>query len=275
MKFKNLIAIIAIVVVIAIIGVLVFGYYKKFTQKNPVVTMEVKDYGTIKIELFPEYAPNTVSNFVKLANSGFYDGLTFHRIIEDFMIQGGDPLGNGTGSPVLSDIDSSIEEDSDADKAYCIKGEFSANGYKENTLKFEPGVFAMARTSYTSLSPELSEESYNSGGCQFFITTEDATYLNGQYCGFGKVTEGMDVVKEIAKTEVKKADEADEEASASTEESTPVNPPVIESIRVETYGVDYGMPETLETFNSTQWLINNYYGGSSSTSIDTEPLVVE
>lgn len=274
MKFKNLFTIIAILIVISIIGVLAFGYYKKFTQKNPVVTMEVKDYGTIKIELFPEYAPNTVANFVKLANSGFYDGLTFHRIVEDFMIQGGDPLGNGTGSPVLSDINSSIEKDSDADKAYCIKGEFSSNGFKENKLKFdEAGILAMSRASYTTLSPTLTEESYNSGGCQFFITTEEKASIDGLYCGFGKVIEGMDVVKAISKTEIKKADESDENTStASTEESTPVNPPVIEKIRVDTYGADYGMPETLEPFNSTQWLLKNYYSNSQNGD---SPLIVQ
>ena len=269
---KKTILIIAIILVIILIGIVSFGYYKAFFEKvqNPIATIEVENYGTIKVELYPKMAPNTVANFIKLANNEFYDNLTFHRIIKDFMIQGGDPLGDGTGSPVLSDIKEDVEEDSEADVAYTIEGEFAYNGHKENTLKFEEGVFAMARTSYTSLSPDLAEESYNSAGCQFFITTNDATNLNGIYCGFGKVIEGMDVVKNIAEAEIKTAEENTEEDSEETvttqEQSTPVNPPVIKSIRVETFGIDYGEPETLEPFNYTQWLMN-YYQGSGDILI--------
>ena len=266
MKFKKIIFILAILIVLALIGVVVFGYYNAFFNKNqnPIATLEIENYGTIKVELYPEIAPNTVSNFVKLSNNGFYDGLTFHRIIKDFMIQGGDPLGDGTGSPVFSDIKDDIEKDSDEDKAYAIKGEFAYNGYEKNKLKFEEGVLAMARSSYTSLSPDLAEESYNSAGCQFFITTEDSTNLNGLYCAFGKVVDGMDVVKKIAEAEIKVEENDDENTSSSTEESTPVNPPVITSIRVETYGVDYGIPETLEPFDSSAWIMNYYNMNSSS-----------
>lgn len=266
MKFKKIISILAILIVLALIGILTFGYYKAFFNKNqnPIVTMKVENYGTIKIELYPKIAPNTVTNFIKLSNNGFYDGLTFHRIVKDFMIQGGDPLGNGTGSPVFSDIKDNIEKDSDEDKAYSIKGEFAYNGYEKNKLKFEEGILAMARTSYTSLSPNLTEESYNSAGCQFFITTKDATNLNGLYCAFGKVVEGMDVVKKIAEAEIKVEENEDGTTSSSTEQSTPVNPPVITSIRVETYGVDYGIPETLEPFDSSAWIMNYYNMNSSS-----------
>ena len=110
-KIKNIFLIIAILIVLALIVTLCIGYYQKFTHKvkNPIATLEVQDYGTIKIELYPEQAENTVRNFITLANNGFYDGLTFHRIIKEFMIQGGDPLGDGTGSPSLSYIDTSIE----------------------------------------------------------------------------------------------------------------------------------------------------------------------
>ena len=108
---KNIVLILAIIIVLGLIGTLCFGYFKKATAKveNPVATIEVKDYGTIKIELYPDMAPNTVKNFVTLANNGFYDGLTFHRIIKDFMIQGGDPKGDGSGTPTKSAIDKSIE----------------------------------------------------------------------------------------------------------------------------------------------------------------------
>lgn len=137
-------------------------------EKNPIVTLEVADYEPIKIELYPEIAPNTVNNFISLVNQGFYNGLTFHRIIKGFMIQGGCPDGNGTGGP-----------------DYSIKGEFSGNGFK-NDLKHTAGVISMAR----SMMPD-------SAGSQFFIMHKDAPHLDGQYAAFGKVIEGLDVVDRI------------------------------------------------------------------------------
>lgn len=130
--------------------------------------IEVKNYGTIKLELDADTAPITVANFIKLANEGFYNGLTFHRIIDGFMIQGGDPLGNGTGG--------SSEK---------IKGEFNLNGVKNN-ISHVRGVISMARSS-----------AYNSASSQFFIVHEDSRFLDGQYAGFGKVTEGMEIVDRI------------------------------------------------------------------------------
>ncbi len=140
-------------------------------QKNPVVTITMKDGGVIRAELYPEIAPNTVNNFISLIRKGFYDGLSFHRVIKGFMIQGGDPLGNGTGGP-----------------GYSIKGEFSHNGF-ENSLKHEAGVLSMAR----SMKPD-------SAGSQFFIMHKAAPHLDGEYAAFGRVTEGMDVVNKIAQT---------------------------------------------------------------------------
>lgn len=139
--------------------------------------IDVKDYGKITVELYPNYAPKTVANFVKLAESGFYDGLTFHRIMEGFMIQGGDPKGNGTGG-------------SDEN----IVGEFSANGFTQNTLSHTRGVISMARSS-----------DMNSASSQFFIVHKDSTFLDGQYAAFGEVTDGMDVVDKIA-TDAKPVD---------------------------------------------------------------------
>lgn len=135
---------------------------------NPVFTMELQDGGVMRGELYPDIAPESVGNFIALANSGFYDGLIFHRVIPGFMIQGGDPNGVGTGGP-----------------GYCIRGEFLANGYK-NTLKHTRGVLSMAR----SMRP-------NSAGSQFFIMVEDAPHLDGQYAAFGKVTEGMEFADRI------------------------------------------------------------------------------
>ena len=143
-------------------------------MKNPIVTITMENGGVIKAELYPEIAPNTVNNFIDLINRGFYDGLIFHRVIPGFMIQGGDPEGNGMGGP-----------------GYSIKGEFSRNGFK-NELKHTKGVLSMARTM-----------DLNSAGSQFFIMVEDAPHLDGQYASFGKVIEGMEVADEIvnAKTD--------------------------------------------------------------------------
>ena len=265
-KSSKIIVIIALILIIIMLGGLVFGYYKKQTLNisNPIATIEVENFGTIKLELYPSLAPNTVANFVKLANNGFYNGLTFHRVLKDFMIQGGDPNGDGTGGASLADIDTSIEKDSDADTEYSIKGEMVANGYNKNTLNLTQGTVAMARSDYTSYSSSLAEESYNSGSSQFFImTTDDNTALSGYYTGFGKVIEGMDVVTKIAEVEVKvgsneSGTEGEETSTENSEKSTPVETVKISSISVDTFGIDYGMPETQEPFNYMKWLYSLY-----------------
>lgn len=255
-KIVLVILIIATIIGIAGVG---YGYYLKKTRnvQNPIATIEVENYGTIKVELYPDMAPNTVANFIALANNGFYDNLTFHRIVKGFMIQGGDKSGDGTGSPSLSDIK---DVDSTDDKEYAIKGEFIANDYTKNTLKFERGVIAMARSDYSSLSSSLTTTGYNSAGSQFFIMQEDNTNLNGLYAGFGKVTEGLEIVDKIAETEVQTATDENSEAS------TPVEAPIIKSIRVETYGIDYGVPETVDTFDYYTWLMKQYSSSSSSSN---------
>ncbi|MBR1472116.1 MAG: peptidylprolyl isomerase [Lachnospiraceae bacterium] len=139
--------------------------------QNPIVTITMADGGVMKAELYPEIAPNTVNNFISLIKKGFYDGLIFHRVIEGFMLQGGDPEGSGMGGP-----------------GYQIPGEFSANGFA-NDLKHTPGVLSMAR----SMRPD-------SAGSQFFIMHKTSPHLDGQYAAFGQVTEGMDVVNTIAET---------------------------------------------------------------------------
>ena len=170
-------------------------------MQNPVVTIKMQNGKTIKAELYPDKAPNTVNNFISLVKSGFYDGLIFHRVIAGFMIQGGDPAGVGTGGP-----------------GYTIKGEFSLNGYKNNDIKHCRGVLSMAR----SMMP-------NSAGSQFFIMHANASHLDGQYAAFGKVTEGMEVVDEIA---VVKTDWQDK----------PQVPQIMEKVTVETFGAEYPLP---------------------------------
>ena len=145
--------------------------------QNPIVTIEMENGGVMKAELYPDIAPNTVNNFISLVNNNFYDGLIFHRVIEGFMIQGGDPEGSGMGGP-----------------GYGIKGEFSQNGFA-NDLKHSAGVLSMAR----SMMPD-------SAGSQFFIMHKNAPHLDGAYAAFGKITEGMDIVDAIACTPVDGSD---------------------------------------------------------------------
>ena len=231
---KIIISIIALVFVLAILVILCVGYAKKASTKiqKPIVTMEVENYGTIKMELYPEKAPNTVKNFIKLANNGYYNGLKFHRVVKDFMIQGGDSNGDGSGNAKLKDLYQNEE-----DTAYSIEGEFNANGHMENDLNLTEGTVAMARADYTQYSPTLAKQSYNSAGTQFFImTTNNHTNLSGYYAGFGKVIEGMDVVKKIAEVKVKKADNS--EQTGNTEESVPKKDVKIKTVTVETYGMD-------------------------------------
>ena len=250
--FKNVVWVVAFILILALVGTIAWGYYRNATMevKNPVATMEVENFGTVKIELYPEDAPETVANFIALANRGFYDGLTFHRVVKDFMIQGGDPEGTGEGGAKISNL-----KDGGEDKDYSIKGEFIANGV-DNKLKFEEGTIGMARNDYTQYSSSLQEQSYNSGSSQFFIMTAANSSLNGYYTAFGKVIEGMDVVHNIENVDVKAAD--DSEQSGNTEVSTPINPVKITSIRVETYGVDYGLPETLTPFDYMSWMYQQY-----------------
>ena len=261
-KIGIIITIIALIIILGVLAWLGYGYYKKLTVKpqNPVATIEVEKYGTIKVELYPEIAPETVANFVNLANNGFYDGLKFHRVIKEFMIQGGDPNGDGTGGPKLSAINPEIQKDSEQDKEYSIVGEFAANGYTSNNLNLTEGTIAMARSDYTSYSSTLAEESYNSAGSQFFImTSNDYTGLSGYYAGFGKVIEGLDVVKDIAKVKVTSEAEKDKDnESANTEKSIPKKDVIISSIKVETYGAKYKMPKTLEPFDYMTWLYSMY-----------------
>ena len=161
------------------------------SEENPVVTVKMADGGTFQVELYPDTAPNTVNNFISLVESGFYDGLTFHRVEQGLLIQGGDPNGNGTGGP-----------------GYTIQGEFPNNSF-ENDLKHTEGVISMAR----AMDPD-------SAGSQFFICLTALPSLDGDYATFGKVISGMDVVQSIAIGDV------------------------MESVTVDTKGVDYPDPTT-------------------------------
>lgn len=267
MKTKRTIMIIAIILVIVLIGLVGFTIYQKATYKaqNPIAIIEIKDLGTMKVELYPDQAPNTVANFIALANNGFYDGLKFHRIVKDFMVQGGDPSGDGSGGPTLDDLEPKEDDGNtvptvevpgvtDTENKYSIKGEFVQNGFTKNTLKHEKGVISMARSDYSGIG--RTEDGYNSAGSQFFIMTGESANLNGYYAAFGKVIEGMDVLDKLNETEVTTSEE--DSSSPDAEASTPVNPPVITSIRVDTFGVDYGKPETMTPFDYDSYMQQIY-----------------
>ena len=145
----------------------------QYDTTNPVVAMYIENYGSVVMELYPEIAPNTVSNFISLVKTGFYDNNTFHRLIPGFVLQGGDPTGTGTGGP-----------------GYTIKGEFAANNF-ENDLKHEKGIISMARTSASN----------DTAGSQFFIMLGTAEHLDGQYAAFGKVIDGWTTIENIEKNE--------------------------------------------------------------------------
>ena len=192
-------------IIIILVSILSLTGCGKKEYENPIVTMNIKNYGTIKIELYPKYAPNTVANFVNLVEEGFYNGNTFHRLVPGFVLQGGDPEGNGTGGP-----------------GYSIKGEFKENGYTKNTLKHTTGIISMAR----SMSPD-------SAGSQFFIVLADSQMvsasLDNKYAGLGKVIEGLEIIKKIEDSE-----KVENEQTGKLKENI-----TIESATVETFGKDY------------------------------------
>lgn len=198
-------------VIFLIISLILLTGCGKRTE-NPIVTMEISDYGTIKIELYPKYAPNTVANFVNLVESGFYNDNTFHRLVPGFVLQGGDPDGEGTGGP-----------------GYTIKGEFSENGYVKNTLKHDKGVVSMARTNMP-----------NSAGSQFFIVLDDTetihASLDNKYAAFGKVIEGMDIIENIEKNATVKDNQTGKLKKNIT----------IKNATVDTFGKEYSVKKIQE-----------------------------
>ena len=173
-------------------------------MSNPIVTIELENGQVMRGELYPEKAPNTVNNFISLANKGFYDGRIFHRVIPGFMIQGGCPEGNGMGGP-----------------GYEIDGEFAANGFKQNDIAHTTGVLSMART----MAP-------HSAGSQFFIMVAPAPHLDNQYAAFGQITENAQAAIDISRV------------PRNMMNDRPKKDVVIKSIRVDTQGVEYPEPET-------------------------------
>lgn len=264
-KAQGIIWTVIAVIALILIGFVIYNFimYKNQDVQNPEVTFEVAGYGNIKLVLYPEYAPNTVKNFITLVNSNYY---------KDKVVYGKDEYGiyfgrnsEGNVDPVkLSLINSDIEADSEDDYEYEINGEFVANKYKENTLNHKKYVVSMVRADYTKQVAGLTDQSYNSASSQFMILNKDVSELNGLYAAFGEVVEGMEIIDKLSELELKaeSEDEPGMEYNATT-----INPfasyPVITNITVDTKGVDYGMPEVHEAFDYSSYLyklMTQYYG---------------
>lgn len=292
-KIKRILLILAIIIVALLLLYLGINYAKAGMNElkkdnNPVVTMEIEDYGTIKIELYPDMAPNTVKNFVALVNSGYYNGKTISEIGEDSIV-GGFDLSDGkqedseekkddekatvegeetsedeeyVPGPKLSNI--KTLKDGEDDTAYSIAGEFVEAGFTDNTLSHQRGVISMKRDTYEDYQYQLSllqmmgYESYieslislmdNTAGSGFFIVTETNTAYDGQYAAFGKVIEGMDVVDKISEAKVKESKSEDEENAEAETIKVPEKEIKISKVTVDTKGIDYGVPETSTRFD--------------------------
>ena len=302
-KIKRILLILAIIIVALLLLYLGINYAKAGMNelkkdKNPIVTMEIEDYGTIKIELYPDMAPNTVKNFVALVNSGYYNGKTISEIGEDSIV-GGFDLSDGkqedseekkdeekatvegedteeeyVPGPKLSNI--KTLKDGEDDTAYSIAGEFVEAGFTDNTLSHQRGVISMKRDTYDDYQYQLSllqmmgYESYieslislmdNTAGSGFFIITETNTAYDGQYAAFGKVIEGMDVVDKISEAKVKESKSEDEENAEAETIKVPEKEIKISKVTVDTKGIDYGVPETSTRFDFDalfSQLLSNY-----------------
>jgi len=288
-KFKKILCVLVILILIlAIVFVVVnFAMTKTNKKANPLVTMDIEGYGTVKIELYPDMAPNTVKNFIRLIQRGYYNGKTFTDI-EDGLVRAGltettnatDTSGSSTrmAGAKLSNIKDLAEGETDSE--YSIEGEFIENGHNNNTLSHSRGVISMYRSSYGQYQQELAmvqmmgysdyvdtlyNELYDSQSSGFFILTEDNTAFDGNYTGFGKVVEGMEVVDAISKIELQKTTDDEGKETTSTK---PVTAPVISNVSVETYGIDYGVPEVKAAFDfdAVFNMFMSSYMSSSGTS---------
>lgn len=255
-KLKIFVGIVIAIALILAMGALVYNRVRANSEEvvNPVATFEIKDYGSVKVELYPEYAPNTVSNIIALIEAGYYkDKVLYGK--DDICVYMARNAEEDAEGPKVSTIDSSIEPDSEGDYEYTIKGEFVANGFERNTLRHEKGMLSLNRADYSSYG--LSEEGYNSGNAQFSVLMSDNSSLNGMYCGFGKVVEGFDIIEKIynevaiAETETEQTEERAIQKFAAM--------PVIANATIEKFGVNYEKPEIQKAFD-IQAYMNELYG---------------
>ena len=273
---KKVIGVIVLVaILVALVGVNVLLICGKVSaqnqeEKNPVLSLEIENYGTVKIELYPDYAPNTVKNIIALANNGYYDGKVFYGMDDVAVYVGRDANGESV-NPKLSDIDKSIvvtdengnQTTTKEDYEYAIDGEFVNNQFTQNTLKHEKGVVSLVRADYTKQIESLVDESYNSGNSQFTIVmnNEKAKNLNGLYAAFGKVVEGLEIVEQINTLDVK-SDDSEDGTSSDASIQAFATAPVITKATVETFDGKYGLPKVHEAFNYNNYLnelMTQYY----------------
>lgn len=276
-----IIAVAAGIVFLCVNAVRSISYNKN--AKNPVVTLSIEGYGDVEIELYPDYAPNTVSHIVNLVQKGFYNGKLFYGT-DGTAVNAGMILKENTEEqntteeasteevlePVEDELmasyyDSSIEANSENDYKISISGEFVANDFDENTLRFEYGTVGLYRNDYDGYGTDLSNYSYNSGTSLFFILTEEDSNLNGMYTAFGKVTSGMDIIEKINSLPTKESEESEE--TTNNIKYFDGNYPVITSATVETYGINYKVPEYMEAFDYNSYISNlllQYYSSSNN-----------
>lgn len=254
-KFLLRIGILLTLIAIVLVGISIIKA-KTTKVQNPIATIEIEGYEKpIKVELEPDVAPNAVANFIKLANNGFYNN--FKMSIENNRILGDTSMEKAKLSKIV--------ENPENDYVYGIKGDFLANGV-ENLLKHQKGVITMERDDYSYFG--YTEEGYNSANCDFCLLTEDIENYNGYYASFGKVVEGMDVLDAIAATRVEETSE-DTTSTEKKAEDENKNKITIKSISVDTFGVDYGMPETVnyeETIQKVNSIYSQYLSGSSTVN---------
>ena len=276
-KLQFIIWTVIAIAVVALLGLCIYNYVEMNSKGNvhPHVSIEFENYGTVEFELYPEYAPNTVANFIKLAQSGYYN---------DKVMYGKDTMclyfGRDENGEVVEPTTETIEYPEASPYNYSIDGEFIANGFAKNTLRHEKGVVSLIRSNYTEYFSDLYDESYNSGSSQIGIMMSDqSSNLNGVYAAFGRVVNGLDILEKIynelevveeteedvTEEDVEDVDEeVDEETDTESEEEEDkggikkfAEYPKVTAVTVDTYGIDYGMPEIHKAFDYTEYL-NNY-----------------
>ena len=266
---SKIIIAIAIIGLLCGIGYLIYGAvnYYFVEEPNPVVTMDIENYGTIKIELYPEYAPNTVANFIKLVENGYYNGKVFYGK-DTLCLYAGRNAEGEVDVPTASMVNPEIEAGSPEDIKYEIKGEFVSNGFDQNTLSHDKYVVSLIRQNYAQILASLAEASNNSGNVQIGIMTTDARDLNGLYAGFGRVIEGTEVIDKINEAATKA--ELDENGQPVEDSGSTIKEfeakPVITTATVDTFGKDYGVPEIKEYFDYQSFLSNylsQYYSAQN------------
>ena len=262
-KAQGVLWILLAIIVIALIGLVAFTIVKAKTTEvtHPEVTFEFDNYGEVKLKLYPEYAPNTVSNFLYLANNGYYNGKVIYGKDEIGLYVGRNEKGE-VDDVKASFYDNSIEKDSDEDYTSSIAGEFLANGFYDNTLSHGKYFVSLGREDYSSLSPSLADEGYNSGSSQFVILEKDSKSLNGTYAVFAEVVEGQEAIDKLyAKPVEEKTDDAQGNGDAIQKFASFKK---ITNVKVATHGIDYGVPKIQEKFDYQSY-IQRLYSQSYTT----------